>query len=341
MTGSTTPTAPRRNLWLIVGVIVLAVLAGILLTLFLTRSPDTASTSPSESPSPSASGSPLASESPPKSPEVSEEPSEEPAPSEEPGPTPVVVAPDGVLPPGSVARIVVDGLNVRMEPSTDADAAFTLVRDDLVLLGYSSLNSSFGPIESDGFSWYPVGALGVTELPEPGNAPFESEDFGWLAVSDGTNDFVDLVAPRCTDAEPTLELIQSLTEWERLSCYGNQSITIEGTYGCGGCGGLYPGTFEPAWLAHPLNFALLSVDASERIGPFAMRFAPEGPEFPEAASILSVTGHFDDAAAVGCVVAPLEAPDGIDATVAELYCREQFVVDSYEVLGVDENFPFG
>ena len=338
MTGSTTPTAPRQSLWLIIGVIVLAVLAGILLTLLLTRSPQTASTSPSASPSTSASESPLTSESPSESPAASEEPSDEPAPS---SPTPVVEAPDGVLPPGSVARVVVDSLNVRMEPSTDADAVLTLGRDDLVLLGFSSLNSSFGPIESGGFSWYPVSSLGVTELPAPGNGMFESEDSGWAAVSDGTDDFVELVAPRCTDDEPTLELLQSLTEWERLACYGNAPITIEGTYGCGGCGGLYPGTFEPPWLASPLNFAFLSVDASERIGPFGMRFAPEGPEFPEAASILRVTGHFDDPAAVGCVVAPLDAPDGIDATVAELYCREQFVVDGYEVLGVDENFPFG
>ena len=275
------------------------------------------------------------------SPEPSDEPSEAPAPSEEPSPTPVVEAPEGVLPPGSVARVTVDGLRVRMEPSTDADEVITLGRGDLVVLGFSSLNASFGPIESNGFSWYPVNSLGVTELPEPGGELLESQDFGWLAVGDGTDAFVKLVAPRCTDAEPTLELIQSLTEWERLSCYGNQSITIEGTYGCGGCGGLYPGTFEPAWLSHPLDFALMSVDASERIGPFAMRFAPEGPEFPEAASILRVTGHFDDPAAAGCVVAPLDAPDGIDEPVAELYCREQFVVESYEVTGVDEDFPFG
>lgn len=341
MTGSATPAAPQRNLWLIVGVIVLAVLAGILLTLFLTRSPETASSSPSESASPSASESPLASESPSESPEASEVPSEEPAPSAEPNPTPVVEAPEGVLPPGSVARVVVDGLNVRMQPSTDADAVFTLDRDDLVLLGFSSLNSSFGPIEADGFSWYPVNSLDVTELPAPGNEPLESQEYGWMAVSDGADTFVELVAARCTDDEPTLQLLQSLTEWERLACYGNASITIEGTYGCGGCGGLYPGTFEPPWLASPLNFNLLSVDASERIGPFAMRFAPEGPEIPEPASILRVTGHFDDPAAVGCTVAPLDAPDGIDATVAELYCREQFVVDSYEVLGVDENFPLG
>src|ERR1700752_2504236 len=165
MTGSNAPAAPRRNVWLSVGVIVLAVLTGILLTLFLTRSPETATTSPSESASPSASESAIASESPSESPAASEEPSEEPAPSAEPSPTPVVEAPEGVLPPGSVARVVVDGLNVRMEPSTDAGAAFPLGRYDLVLLGFSSLNSSFGPIESGGFSWYPISALGVTELP--------------------------------------------------------------------------------------------------------------------------------------------------------------------------------
>ena len=39
------------------------------------------------------------------------------------------------------------------------------------------------------------------------------------------------------------------------------------------------------------------------------------------------------------LVAPLDAPDGIDAAVAELYCREQFVVDSYEVIGRRRGLP--
>ena len=227
-----------------------------------------------------------------------------------------------------------------MEPSTDAEEVTTLGADELVVLGYSYIYPDFGPVEAGDTIWYPVGSLGITELPAPGGEPFEALHVGWMAIGDGTDAFVELVAPRCTDDEPTLELLQSLTDWERLACYGDRSITIEGTYGCGGCGGLSPGTFEPEWLASPLNFDLMSVDAQERIGPFAMRFSPDGPERPEAASILRVTGHFDDPAAVGCIVAPGEPPVAIDGVVAELYCREQFVVDSYEVTGVDEDFPF-
>ena len=147
-----------------------------------------------------------------------------------------------------------------------------------------------------------------------------------------------------TPAYVDLALLQSLTEWERLACYGDRSITIEGTLGCGGCGGVYAGTFEPAWLATPMNFEFLSVEPQERIGPFRLRFAPDGPERPQepgVAPILRVTGHFDDAAAADCVVATLgNGNEPINDTVAELYCRSQFVVDSYEILGTDDDFPF-
>ena len=70
--------------------------------------------------------------------------------------------------------------------------------------------------------------------------------------------------------------------------------------------------------------------------------SPDGPERPEAASILRVTGHFDDAAAAGCTVAPGEPePIELEAPIGELYCRSHFVVEGYEVLGTDEDFPFG
>ena len=340
MTGSNRQAAPpRRNLMLIGGVIALAVLAGILLTLLLTRSPETASVSPSESPSPSTVESPIPSGSPAESSEASNEPSEEPAPTEGPGPTPVVEAPEGVLPPGSMARVVVDSLRIRAEPSTSADEVDTLARKELVGLGSSYLVGDWGPVVADGLSWYPIQALGTTEVP-PVDEPIErTQTFGWVAAGDESSAYLELVPARCVEGDPDLDLLEDMLPWEQLACYGNRSITFEGTYGCGGCGGIYPGTFEPNWLASPLAFDLISVDPNERIGPFSVRFAPEGPERPEPASILRVTGHFDDPAAADCVVEPLGGP--VDETVAEIYCRSHFVVESFEVLGVDEDFPFG
>lgn len=61
-------------------------------------------------------------------------------------------------------------------------------------------------------------------------------------------------------------------------------------------------------------------------------------ELVAPASIVRVTGHFDDAAAADCVVAPGDPdPEPISDVLAELFCSQQFVVDSYEILGVDED----
>ena len=70
-----------------------------------------------------------------------------------------------------------------------------------------------------------------------------------------------------------------------------------------------------------------------------MRFAPGGPEQPEHGRILRVVGHFDDPNAVGCTVAPGEPPVPLNATAAELFCREQFVVESVEEIGIHPDFP--
>ena len=341
MTRYTEPAAsPWRTPLIIGGVLVLAVAAGLLLAFALNRGPETAS--PPTSPTPIISPNP--DDSPAASPDPSQAPSQAPAPpSEQPGgPAPVVEAPEGVLPPGSVARVVVDALRIREGPTTDAAEVGSLSRDDLVVLGYSYLFPGFGPVDADGFTWYPLSKLGLTELPQPGSGILESEVGGWAAIADGTDVYVALEAPRCVEGDPDLALLQSLTEWERLACYGNRSITIEGVLGCGGCGGLYPGTYEPEWLASPMNYDLLSVEPQDRIGPFILYWSPDGPERPEAASILRVTGHFDEAAAAGCTVAPGEPePIELEAPIGELYCRSHFVVEGYEVLGTDEDFPFG
>ena len=102
---------------------------------------------------------------------------------------------------------------------------------------------------------------------------------------------------------PTSRSSRASSEWERLACYGDRSITLEGVLGCGGCGGAVPGIFEPEWLASPMNYDLLSVDPSEHLGPFMTYWSPDGPERPDAGSIVRITGHFDDPAAEGCRVA--------------------------------------
>jgi hypothetical protein len=259
------------------------------------------------------------------------------------GPSPVVAAPGGLIPPGSVARVTVDGLRIREGPSTDAATLDQLPVGQLVAVGFAPTIATWGPTDADGFAWYPVRRLAdLTELPALPESVLDLEgDDGWAAASDGETPFLELVPPRCPSRPVDLATLEAMQPWESLACFGTEQITFEGVFGCGGCGGAFPGTYAPEWLAHPLNFAVVSVDPNERMGPLALRFPPDGPAMPDPASIIRVTGHFDDAASSTCEVAPGEEPTPLEPAVAELYCREQFVVESLEVTGTDSDFPFG
>jgi hypothetical protein len=344
-----TPTAPRRrNALIIGGVVALAIVAGILSAMVLTRPQAVAGdappsptpvVTPSPSPEPSETPRPEPSQAPSEVP--SEEPSEEPEPSQDAGgPQPVVQAPDGVLPPGSIVRVLVESIKIRTGPTTEAMLLDDVVAGDYVMIGWTYLTQGFGPVEAEGFVWYPIIDLGTASLDEV-HPPQDAGNIAWMAVGNGSEQWVELAAPRCIEGDPDLAALERMLAWERLACFGDRQITLEGVFGCGGCGGSIPGTFEPYWLASPMYYAFLSIEPQERIGPFVLRFAPDGPAMPDDGTIVRVTGHFDDARSTECVVAPGEPTQAVDPRVQDLYCRSQFVVDGIEVIGVDEDFPFG
>ncbi|HEX2766813.1 MAG TPA: hypothetical protein VHR55_09295 [Candidatus Limnocylindria bacterium] len=350
--------AQRRD-WrvpvIVAAVIGLAVVAGLLLALVFSRNPGTGSADPSPSETPVASA--PASEAPSAAP--SEAASDEPSPSAAAEPSeqghadyrdPVVPAPDGVLPGGGIVRVTADALRVREQPTTGAAEQDIVNTGDLMVVGPTSRYPNFGPFENEDYTWYPVAVIDASDLPAPGGDPLEYGAVGWVAVGDGEQDWVELLDPRCTDDEPTLQHLASLTEWERLACYGNQPLTVEGILGCGGCGGFVPGTWTPEWIATPQNTDLFSVEPQVRIGPMALTWSPDGPERPDTngvAPILRVTGHFDDPAAAGCSLTfsfdPLgaERETPVHAATAEVWCRTKFVVETFEIIGEDEDFPFG
>lgn len=264
--------------------------------------------------------------------------------SDEPDASPVVDAPDGLIPPGSAVTVLVDGLRLRAGPSVDAELLDELPAGRILLVGFQIERNAWGPVAAGGLSWYPVVPIGpIAELPPLSGGPIVAERdlAGWVAAGDDVEPFVELLDARCPAGEPDLAMIEAMLPWERLACFGGRQIALDGTYGCGACDGTFPGSFEPAWLAFPLTLDFLSVDAGERIGPFSLRFPPGGPPAPEVGSIVRVVGHFDDPAGTGCTVSPGEPPAAIDAVAAELTCREQFVVESIEVIGTDPEFPSG
>jgi hypothetical protein len=253
--------------------------------------------------------------------------------------TVVVDAPAGLLPSGSVARVLTDGLRMREQASTDSPVVVDLAAGELLLVGVGPGGDDWGPVPADGFSWYPVmRAAGATELPPlPERVP-GSEQVGWVAAGDESEPFIELLAPRCPSGSVDLAIVEAMLGWERLACFGDESLTFEGTVGCNGCGGTYPGVFEPGWLAGPMSGTFLSIAPEDRVGPLTLHFAPDSGMEPQPGQIVRVSGHFDDLAARGCSLAPGEPPVERDTTVAELFCRSRFVVESVEVLGTDPDF---
>jgi hypothetical protein len=277
-------------------------------------------------------------------------------PSTEPSPSPQSSTPPSgfaVIPPGAAIEVRVAELNLRKQPSTSAGRVKVLERGNLLVVSPSDpISLGHGPVQADGYTWYPVIEVDVVdgdgELdPLPANPILigAEQTAGWVATDDGRDSFVRQVGPRCPT---TVDLVNvsAMLPAERLACFG-APIVLEGTFGCGGCGGAHPGEFRPGWLADSLNFNFLSEDVTETFGPLAIRFAPSGPARPADGSIIRVTLHVDDARAARCRISELDSGPSADVLIpvpretAVYYCREQLVVDSYEVLGTDPDFRGG
>ena len=327
---------PGRPVLAIGLISIVAITLGLILgLLFGNRSDEAAEASPTLSPSVSAAASTAPSVSTTAIASASVAPSAS-------APAPVVAAPEGLIPPGSAVRVLVDGLRMREAPSTEADLVEDLPLDAVLAVGFVHFRDDWGPVLAGGFEWYPVTRLGdLTDLPPLSDGPVSQVDggSGWVAAGDETEDFVALLDPRCPVRPVDLRTLEAMLPWEHLACFGTEQVALEGTFGCNGCSGVYAGTFEPSWLAFPFTNAFLSVTDGGSIGPFAMRFPPGWPAQPTPGAIVRVTGHFDDPAARGCTVSPGDPPTPIDAHTAELYCREQFVVEILEVIGTDPDFP--
>ena len=297
---------------------------------------------PTGTPTPLATPAVIETVAPSASPPASVAPSASVPPTASPEPTHGVGTLD-ILPPGAAVQVTVDELNLRTRPSTSAKRVKLLKRGDVVVISPTdNFSFGYGPVRKNGYSWYPVvvtpykdGALPPlpTEIIDLGGV---EPTWGWVAADNGTRPYLATVAPRCPSTED-LATVQAMLPAERLACFGGP-IVLQGTYGCGGCGGATAGTFKPNWIASPLSFGFLSVNPAERLGPIAVRFPPSGPTEPAAGTVIQVTVHVDDSRARRCTMAELDdsgAKVPVDSRTAVLRCREELVVDSFEVLGTD------
>jgi hypothetical protein len=159
----------------------------------------------------------------------------------------------------------------------------------------------------------------------------------WAPIGAGDDAYLEPVPPGCPAAAPNIASLAHLTEWERLACFGDRTVTVVGIYGSLVTSPLreyVPGTFEPAWLAYPVAPSYLV--GNTRAETLYFRVTPDSElVLPQPGTLVRATGHFNDAAAADCTMTRFNGEDAVavDSRSAQLYCREQFVVDSYERLG--------
>ena len=238
-----------------------------------------------------------------------------------------------LLVPENAVSVAVDALILRVEPSRTAASTGNLVRGDVVRLVWS------GPVEAEGAFWYyaiklPTRGPGVLPaLP----AALPEEEFplaGWIAAIDSASTTVAMIPPRCPETRDFAN-VSAMFPGERLACFGDASIVIDGSFGCVGCGGDDPGTFEPLWLAGRAG-GLLSDPSVQQGASVPVQFPP-GVDAPEADAFARFTGHFDDPRSSTCSITDTDPPTP-SQIVAEL-CRQRFVIDSFKVLSVEEIPP--
>ena len=234
-------------------------------------------------------------------------------------------APDGFLPPNSIVEVVVDRLQLREEPGLAGLVEGVATKGDQF-----SVAGWFGPIRRDGFDWYRLGPATVGDLD------------AWAAAGSGTDRYLEVVPPSCPSGDPdTATLINMATEWDRLACFGDRALTLEGTFGCGICDGTMPGDFEPFWLAYPRMGNFLWADFQAGVGPMTVYVPPDsGIATPAMGSIVRVSGNFSDPVSATCTMSTFvgELAIAVDQRTAELFCRERFVIDTLDVIGADPSY---
>ena len=245
----------------------------------------------------------------------------------------------GGLRAGSWVETAVDGLRVRREPGTAADALATLA------LGTTATIYD-GPVEADGYPWY---ALAWPGLPSIGGCEENCWAFGWAAATstDGAP-WLTPATPECPGQVSTVAALAAMVPGERLACFGDDELVLQGYLSPQTEGrGCEPGyDHEPVWLG-PCAIAFLQATETP--------FETEGPEMPANAHLqlgacdfggrspetcpfgpylgqcVQVTVHFDDEASSACTVEPsAESAAFLTDAYAVYLCRERFVVTAIE-----------
>ncbi len=180
-----------------------------------------------------------------------------------------------------------------------------------------------GPVAADGYDWFRVvpfeGFYSDVEYPVP--------DMGWVAAAG--KDGERWIGPWTgTCPEPTADGLMYRPGFIGLACYGDQELTVEGTFKeCYDVGQ----SATPSWQARycvlePFGYV------GELLSGFTF-YRTTGAAEPSAGQAVRVTGQHDHPAAPACEEHLQEGDDAGPPEVVALRCRALFVATEITEIG--------
>jgi hypothetical protein len=240
-------------------------------------------------------------------------PSQAPTPSASPAPSPTVTGEPGIT-TGEHATVTAEQLDARYERASDAPIVTAVSEGDRVYV-------VDGPVATEEAVWYRIQHPAHRYVPGFVWISFESQPAADAAL--------EPFEPRCPGAPIDMSLFEDLTPMERLLCFGDEPITIGPIHVLGGEGGEEEPVGEPGWLVDPAPWELYTnfnwPNATTQ-GSLSGRVEPGTSPQLANESWVEIVGHFDHSDAIGCSRQLPEPEYSESDDLAELWCRQQFVI---------------
>lgn len=182
-----------------------------------------------------------------------------------------------------------------------------------------------GPITHAGYEWYLVESQHGTSYPS---------EYVWIPSTDGVRPLVRIVEAACPEGTPSVVGLIAMHPLERVACFGDRDVVLDPaipvlTQDEGGNDAIQG---SPDWLARFSLWRLFGSGGPDGLdGALAIAIDPSLGDSLPTDRWLTVTGHFDDAAAATCRrTFPEEWAYQETPAMQTLRCRELFVVTSFE-----------
>ena len=235
------------------------------------------------------------------------------------------------LGPDVIAEVVTSDLVMRTAPAVTPESIVYPGRlgpgDRLYLVE--------GPVPADGYDWYLASPYEARVNRESDASSTEWVRFGWVAAADKTGEaWIVPIEPECP-TEATVDTLHDLEPALRLACFGDASVSLEGTVTCPNLGPPIPMP-APDWLTWDACYINPSdappydpFQAGSRLG-IPIHYPPDAER---ATGSLVVIGHFDDPQATQCLMyIPILESDvygqELQHRATQLGCRASLVVDA-------------